>query len=356
MLYVRKSGFLFWVFCAVSVMLCCRCQGQAALLLEEPYGFFGTLNPTGHNAIYFSRICAETPTKLRRCHAGELGSVVARYQGINKYDWIAVTLVPYFYSVESVQEIPERVTREQVELLRDSYYETHLQSLDDPDRGGFTHGGWTQLLGTAFERRTYIFRFNTTEDQDDAFIAMMNDKTNRSHFNLFYNNCADFARQVLNMYFPRTFRRSMFPDAGMTTPKQISYKLAHYARKHPSVHLQIFVIPQIPGYRRMSHANKSISESLTTTAYAVPILLLNPYLAGGIFIDFLARGRFHLVLRNQQVLSPTDLSSLTDPAEPLENPGIAGKHAIGAAAGPPPFVEVPQTQNTGLEGIRNSNE
>ena len=59
-----------------------RCHAQAALLMEEPYGFFGTVNPTGHTAIYFERICAETPV-LRRCHTGEIGAVVSRYQGIN---------------------------------------------------------------------------------------------------------------------------------------------------------------------------------------------------------------------------------------------------------------------------------
>jgi hypothetical protein len=52
----------------------------------------------------------------------------------------------------------------------------------------------------------------------------------------------------------------------MTTPKQITYKLERYARKHPEVHLEIYEIPQIPGYRRMSRSNKSISESLITTA------------------------------------------------------------------------------------------
>ena len=75
-------------------------HAQAALLMEEPYGFFGTLNPTGHNAIYFERICAETPVKLRRCRPGELGAVIARYQGIAGYDWVAIPLIPYLYSVE----------------------------------------------------------------------------------------------------------------------------------------------------------------------------------------------------------------------------------------------------------------
>ena len=325
--------FIFCIFLCFSALTCSQCQGQAALLLEEPYGFFGTINPTGHNAMYFGRICAETPTKLRRCEPGELGSVIARYQGINSYDWIAVPLIPYLYSVETDAQIPDHVSRQQVNLMRERYFETHLQQSlgDDVFKGNLVHGGWTQLLGTSYERRTYVFRFDTTPEQDDAVIEMLNSEPNRSHFNLFYNNCADFARLILNTYFPRTFRRSIFPDAGMTTPKQITYKLIRYARKHPDAHLQIYEISQIPGYRRMSHANKSIAESLTTTAYAVPIFLLNPYLAGGIFVDYLARGRFQMVLRNPEVLKPDELSALTDRAAPNENPASANLQAPGAA-------------------------
>ena len=81
-------------------------HAQSALLMEEPYGFFGAVNPTGHNAIYFERICAETPVKLRRCEAGELGAVIARYQGIDGYDWVAIPLIPYLYSVEKAADVP----------------------------------------------------------------------------------------------------------------------------------------------------------------------------------------------------------------------------------------------------------
>ena len=66
---------------AVLIAACPAGHAQAALLMEEPYGFFGALNPTGHDAIYFARICSETPIKLRRCTAGEPGSVITRYQG-----------------------------------------------------------------------------------------------------------------------------------------------------------------------------------------------------------------------------------------------------------------------------------
>ena len=107
---------------------------------------------------------------------------------------------------------------------------------------------------------------------------------------------------ILNDYFPRTFRRSIFPDAGMTTPKQITYKLVRYARKHPRRQLTVFEIPQIPGYRHESHSIKGIDESFVTTVYAIPIAIANPYLAGGLFVDYLVRGRYHLIPKDPQVL------------------------------------------------------
>ena len=262
---------------ALLSLVCSRSRAQAALLMEEPYGFFGFLSPTGHDAVYFERICAETPVKLRRCTPGELGAVIARYQGIADYDWVATPLIPYLYSVESASEVPTRADHETVTSLRDRYHEAHLLSLGkDLPRGGEVRRGWSQLVGVAYERRIYAFRFATTEGQDDAFIAQMNAGVNRSRFNLHYSNCADFTGSILNFYFPRTFRRSILPDAGMTTPMQITYKLVRYARKHPETQLTVLEIPQVPGYRRRSRANKSIAESLITTGYVIPLAFINP--------------------------------------------------------------------------------
>jgi hypothetical protein len=301
-------------FALVAFLLLCsatRSHGQAALLMEEPYGFFGTVNPTGHTAVYFAHICAETPTTLRRCEPGELGAVISRYSDVG-YDWIAIPLIPYLYSVEDLASVPDRVDKETVNRLRDKYHEEHLLILGaDVPEGGFFSGGWKELIGVAYERRMFAFRFNTTPEQDEAFIARMNGSKNRSHFQLLFNNCSDFSRTVLNEYFPRTFRRSFFPDAGMTTPKQITYKLERYARKHPEIQLTIFGIPQVPGYRRLSRANKSISESLITTGYAIPIAALNPYLAGGLFVDYVVRGRYHLIPKQPQMLTPETLAVLS---------------------------------------------
>lgn len=342
---------------ALLFLTCPRCHGQAALLMEQPYGFFGALNPTGHTAIYFEHICAETPVQLRRCEAGEQGVVIARYAGIAGYDWVAIPLLPYLYSVEDAAQAPAHVDRAMVNRLRDRYHEQHLLSLgENVHPGDFLHGGWSELIGVAYERRVYAFRFETTEAQDDAFIALMNDRKNHSHFDLLYNNCADFARSVLDDYFPGTFKRSIFPDAGMTTPKQITYKLVRYGRKHPDENVQVFEIPQIPGYRHLSRSNKSISESLITSVYAVPIAIVNPYLAGGLFVDYLVRGRYHLIPKHPEVLGPEHLEALTSAPVPAQNPDSANTQAPSAAVSG--YTEVPTaaTANSGLKEIMAEHE
>jgi len=329
---------------ALSLFLPSHCGAQAALLMEEPYGFFGTVNPTGHTAVYFARICTDTPLKLRRCEPGELGSVIARYSDVAHHDWVAIPLLPYLYSVETAAEVPSRVDRETVNRVRNQYHEAHLLVLGkDLRKGDFWHGGWTELVGVAYDRRIYALRFDTTEEQDDAFIEKMNADKNHSHFELFYNNCADFSRSVLNQYFPKKFGRSFFPDAGMTTPKQITYKLTRYADKHPEMHLVIYEIPQIPGYRRNSRRNKGISESLVTTAYALPIAVLNPYLAGGLFVDYVLRGRYKPIPKNTPKLGPQELETLVLPAEMPTSPLNATEkaHSVVAASGKTEVSAIP---------------
>jgi len=159
MLSIGQIRNLSFVFLIAGILCCARGHAQAALLMEEPYGFFGALNPTGHDAIYFERICAETPVKLRRCGSGELGAVIARYQGVDGYDWVAIPLIPYLYSVDNAADVPAHVDRNTVIRLRTRYREVHLASLgSELSPGNLVHGGWTELMGVAYERRIYAFR------------------------------------------------------------------------------------------------------------------------------------------------------------------------------------------------------
>jgi hypothetical protein len=343
---------------AVLAMLgTARCRAQAALLLEEPYGFYGLVNPTGHNAMYMERICAETPTHLRRCRPGEQGTVISRYDGIDGYDWIAMPLIAYLYSVEDAAHVPDSVNHAQVTQLRERYREAHFEGTGlDKSRGNIVHGGWTQLVGMAYERRLYAFRFDTTEAQDDALIAQLNAEANRSHFRMLTRNCADFARTVLNIYFPHKFRRSIFPDAGITTPKQVTFKLVRYSRKHPEIELKVFEIPQVPGYRASSRSTKDIAESFSTTIYALPVALMNPYLFGGIFLDYFIRGRFHMIPKNPTVVGPDDLKPLTASGPADKNSASAIVQAHSAAPGDSSMPQPAAGANSGLQESKATNE
>ena len=324
-----RIGFLFTLVLCVSAKL----HGQAALLLEEPYGVFGHLNPTGHAALYLSRVCADTPVHLRLCGAGETGIVLSRYEGIGHYDWVAMPLLPYLYAVESVAKVPAHVDAEAVRRLRDRYREKYLAEFTEGlPKGGFFSGGWTELIGAAYERRIFALRFNTTPAQDQALIDHLNGALNVSHFRLLTNNCADFDRYVLNLYFPGKFRRSAFPDAGLTTPRHIAHRLVVYAHRHRRLDLTVYQIPQVPGYRRPSHANHGIAESLLKSGYVVPIVILSPYVAGGLLADYLITGRDRVLPRHVPPLDPAHLDVLARETYPTPE-GTAAAATTVASSG-----------------------
>src|SRR6266852_913744 len=100
---LKIVGFL----CLAALGICgpAQLRAQATLFLEEPYSYDGTFAGTGHAAVYLSRVCAESPTVLRRCHSGEIGVVLSRYHVIAGRDWIAVPLIPYLYAVGDPDDI-----------------------------------------------------------------------------------------------------------------------------------------------------------------------------------------------------------------------------------------------------------
>jgi hypothetical protein len=299
-------------------------RGNVALLIEEPFGLFGGINPTGHSAIYFNRVCAESPTVLRRCEPGEAGVVISRYSGIRKLDWVAIPLLPYLYAVEREEDVPEWAAKLEVERMREEYAEAHLGDLASATKGADTKRVWPQLLGVAYIRKIYSFEVVTDEEQDDRLIVEFNRRGNESHFNLFTNNCADFSRAVLNFYFSAAVHRSVTADAAITTPKQIAKSFTHYAHQHESLELREFVIPQVPGDARRSHKPRGVLEALLKTkGYVVPIAILNPYVLAGIAVTYLTNGRFDMA-KNAPVIPVTDQVDMLVSGKPGERL-VAGK-------------------------------
>jgi hypothetical protein len=288
----RGPGLLFCLFAATATYA----HASVALLMEEPYGDFGAVNPTGHSAVYFNHICADSPTVLRPCHDGEYGVVISRYHKIDGYDWLAIPLVPYLYAVDSLADVPQTVDKEQVAALRDAYRKQHLLDLAPNNRqGGSPKGEWTELVGSSYDRTIHGFQVDSTPAQDQRFIITYNDRRNVGHFNLLFHNCADFSRVVLDIYLPHAIHRNFIADVGLMTPKQVARSLVSYGKKHPELEMTAFVIPQVPGSIHRSHPVDGVAESLVKSKkYLLPMVFLAPEVTGGVAVAYLVDGRMKL--------------------------------------------------------------
>lgn len=96
---------------------------------------------------------------------------------------------------------------------------------------------------------------------------------------------------------------------------------------------------------------ETLSES-TVSRQPFIIARINPYLECGLLVDYLLRGRFHLIPRHPQVLKPDGLSALTAAARLAQNPDSAGIQAPGAAANDPAGTQPYQTANSGQKEMK----
>ncbi len=281
-------------FGLIAVILACvsLASASATLFLEEPYGHMGFFTATGHAAVYLSGVCADSPLVLRACAPGETGIVLSRYDAIDGYDWLAIPLIPYLYAVERPQDVPLFADAKMVAFLRDRYRRKYLENVaPDTANGGTPGGNWYQLVGSSYDRTIYGFEIETTPEQDEALIRKYNSLPNRSHFHLASSNCADFAKDVINFYYPKTLHRSLIADVGITTPKQIAKLLVKFSAHLPEVRLSRLVIAQVPGSMPRSSTPHGVVESfLKSKKYIVPSAFASPIFAGCVFAVYVGTG------------------------------------------------------------------
>jgi len=296
---LRRAWGTLFVPALISALMCASAplaNASATLLLEEPYGKLGFFTATGHAAVYLSGVCAETPLALRVCRPGELGAVISRYDGVGGYDWVAIPLIPYLYAVERAEDVPLFADPKMVSFLRDQYRRKHLEAVA-PDLGnGETPGGnWYELVGSAYDRTAYGFEIETSAAQDEAFIREYNSGANRSHFRTVSSNCADFAKQVINFYYPKALHRSVVADLGITTPKQMAKTMLRFSTRHPELQFSHYVIPQVPGSEARSAPVHGVVESFfKSKKYIVPSAVVSPIFAGSVAAVYVgtSMGRF----------------------------------------------------------------
>jgi hypothetical protein len=301
MFFDSKPVQLLIIFAVVGLALGSKpAAAEATLLLEEPYSYDGTFAGTGHAAVYLSRVCADSPTRLRRCNPGEAGVVISRYHHVEGNDWVAIPLIPYLYAVEDAHDIPLYADAKLVGFLRHQYL----------GKIGIAGSDAYQLAGSAYDRTSYGFRIETTPEQDDALIDWLNSEPNHGSYELLKRNCADFAKQIINFYYPKAIHRSVIADLGVMTPKQAAKALVHSSKHHPEMRLTAFIIPQVPGLKPSKPVHGIIESVVLAKKYVTPVLMFHPFVIGSVEAAYWAGWRF----------DPAKRALIFDPVQGLEPP------------------------------------
>lgn len=268
-----------WILLFLLFLPGLKLHADVTLFIEAPINFLGHVSSTGHAALLIQGLCSDDHIHMRRCRADEDGAVISRYKGIDGYDWLAMPPGPYLFAVDSPDEIPETASVAEVNFLRAQYRTNHP--------GGFEHDptddSWIQLLGASYRRRIICIHLRTTSSQDGQLMDWLNRRPNRTRFNFFFSNCADFARQMLDVLFPGAVHRNFLFDFGMTTPKQLEASLHHYALRHPGLSFYVRELPQIPGNIPRSGRLYGVTESIVKSKpYLLSVAVLDPIGIGSV--------------------------------------------------------------------------
>ena len=293
---------------------------DATLLIEEPINLLGHLTSTGHSALLIDDLCSDDHLHMRWCGPGEDGSVISRYSKIGNVDWIAMSPSAYFFASDRTPSLPDWTSTAEINRIRSDYRQKHLQQITAHSKGD----AWVRLIGESYRRRIYCIRVHTTRDQEERLMQWLNSRKNRTHFNLFYANCADFTRQMINVLYPHAVGRNFFFDVEMTTPRQLASSLHHYAELHPEMLFQVTVMPQIPGETPRSLHLYGITESIAKTKYYLyPIAIVQPAAIGAILGSGYSDHRYSLYSEPAPASTrylPIYGSQLEDKTAPAFNP------------------------------------
>ena len=295
---LRGAGVLFLV-ALLFALTCPRANADAGVVLNESLDLsVDRISETGHSAVYFSRVCAESPVKLRLCRPGENGSIMSNYINIGEdqsYEWNVVPLNVYLYGVEDLRNRPIFGSPKIKHVLEERYRDRYLAPFCTRAPCKYSEKSeWREMVGATLIRSVYIFVIDTSEEQDRKLIAEFNDAQNKNHFNGVTRNCADFTRRVVNTYFPKATHPDYLNDFGMTSPKAIARSFTRYARKHPELNLRALHLAQVPGTIKRSREVRDGTEQLyRSKKFLIPLLVFADYEVPVLAASYLLTGRFN---------------------------------------------------------------
>ncbi|PSH04146.1 MAG: hypothetical protein CXZ00_08855 [Acidobacteria bacterium] len=258
---IRLAGFA-----VLLAALCGSMHADVGLFLNEALKVGASQwTGAGHSAVYLSGVCAASPVKLRLCRPDENGVVLTNYPSFGEdrpYEWNAIPLNVYLYGVEDESARPLYASPMVRWILQDRYRQKYLTSVCTGRCATNPRAYWRDTVGTVFLRDVYLFKAKTTEAQDRKLVEKYNSAKNQNRYNGYNHNCASFARDVVNSYFPGAAKADRINDFGATGPKAVAKSFARYGAKHPELEFQVVRFSQIPGEYAPSQDNRKGTEEL----------------------------------------------------------------------------------------------
>ena len=292
----RLAAVLVLLFLGLSAS---PARADVGVLLNESLDTsLARITGSGHSAVFFSRICPETPVKLRLCRPGEQGSVMSNYTTLGEdqpYEWNIVPLSIYLYGVEDPQNRPLFGSQKIKHALEERYRTNFLSGYCESTTCRTGNGSeWREMVGATLERSIYLFVVETSVEQDQIFIAQFNALPNQNHFNGITKNCATFSRRVINSYYPHATRADYLNDFGLITPKAIARSFTHYADRHPEAHLRVLHFAQLPGtIKRSSECRNGTEQLYRSKKLLVPMVVFAPHELPFMAASYLLTARFN---------------------------------------------------------------
>ena len=209
--FIAAPLLVWFSFLLAFVLVGPRAYSDVGVVLNESLDTsVARITGSGHSAVYFSRICPESPVKLRLCHAGEQGSIMSNYTTLGEdesFEWNVVPLNVYLYGVENPLYRPMVGSQQIKHVLEERYREKYLGEYCASESCKTSNKAeWREMVGATLSRSMYMFVIETSVDQDRHLIEEFNSLPNENHFNGVTRNCADFTRRVINSLFPGCHR------------------------------------------------------------------------------------------------------------------------------------------------------
>jgi len=276
-----------------------KAYGDVGVVLNESLDTsVARITGSGHTAVYFSRICPESPVKLRLCEPGEQGSVISNYITLGEdqpFEWNIVPLNVYVYGVENPRYRPMVGSQKIKHVLEARYREKYLSEYCASESCQTSHKAeWREMVGASLERSIYMFVVDTTVQQDLAVIEHFNAEANENHFNGMIRNCADFTRRIINTYFPNATEPDYINDFGMTSPKAIARSFTRYAHRHPDAGFRVLHFAQVPGtIKRSSECRAGTEQLVRSKKLLVPMLIFADHVLPFVAASYILTGRFN---------------------------------------------------------------